>query len=254
MDAGKTIFATSFFSAVLVLGAAAPLGYFGLQELNKKLEAGQSEVQRVVIELKTEALKEIQAAASQAANGGMTAGGQADPVVMASLEQLQTNVAELRRDQQQLLEIIGSTPDTMMPDTMMPAAASMAPTSMEDALNQTVLFPMGKTATPAVDEQIRSMASEIAEYGQNRACQTNVTGYSDTLGGDKSNLKLSEERAIHVAALLRGRQILVGEVKGWGERWLKVHTVDGVENEQNRRVVMETACRAMPSGNVAAVS
>ena len=247
MDAGKTIFATAALSAVLVLGAVAPLGYFGLQAINQKLEAGQSGVQRVVIELKTEALKEIQAVASQAGNSQMAPVIQPDPVIMASLEQLQTSIVELRIGQQQLLEKISSPLDTMIP------AISPSPLlSLEKALNQTVYFPMAETAGPVVDEMVLEIASEIAEHVQNRTCQSSVMGYSDTLGGDKSNLKLSEERANHVANLLRDQQILIGEVKGWGERWLRVHTVDGVQNQQNRRVVVETVCSGTVSENTGA--
>ena len=39
--------------------------------------------------------------------------------------------------------------------------------------------------------------------------------------------------------------IAVAEVTGWGERWLNEHTLDGVKNEKNRRVVVEIICASM---------
>lgn len=237
MNPGKIIIATSFLSAVLVLGAVAPLGYFGLQILNKKLDDGQSEVRRVVIELKTEAIAEIKASAAQASGNNVSADGEPVPAIMDSLQQLQSNVDDLRQGQQQLIETIATGPAALAP-----VATPTGVETTEEGLNQTVLFPMGKIKGPGIDEQISAMAVEIVDYGQNRTCVSDVMGHSDTLGGDKGNLKLSKDRARHVASILRGKQIQVGKVIGWGERWLKIHTVDGIQNQQNRRVVVETVC------------
>lgn len=249
MDARKTIIATSFFSAVLVLGAMVPLGYFGLQILDQKLAANQSEVTRVIIDLQTVALKEIQSSTTMTEDGMVASGSQTDPAIIASLEKLKTSVDELRSDQQQILAKIAH-PDNVVASISPP----IIPGSADDTLNQTVLFPMGKIAGPIIDHQIEAMIAKINDYGLNQKCQSDVMGYSDTLGGDKSNLKLSHERATHVASLLRGKQISVGNVKGWGERRLKVHTVDGIQNEENRRVVIETKCDSMPSENAGAMS
>ena len=79
-------------------------------------------------------------------------------------------------------------------------------------------------------------------------------GFSDTLGGDKSNLALSLQRAEYVASMLRKAQFQVGDVTGWGERWLLIHTVDGIKNDKNRRVVIETACRDLPAKNMQSIS
>jgi outer membrane protein OmpA-like peptidoglycan-associated protein len=249
VDDRKTIIATSFLSAVLVLGVVVPLGFVSLQALEKKLETGQSEVQRIVIDLKTEALKEIKIATTQVADGS----AKTDPAIVASLEQLKANIDELRNDQQQLFETMRNPADTVA--SAIPAAIPTTPPgSRDDTLNQTVLFPMGKIEGPAIDQQIATMTSEITDYGSNRKCLSNVMGFSDTLGGDKSNLELSQRRAMYVAALLGGNQIPVGDVKGWGERWLKVHTVDGIENEQNRRVVIETVCDSNELESAGAIS
>ena len=253
MDTRKIVIATSFFSAVLVLSAVVPLGYFGFQLLTEKLEAGQSQVQSVIIELKTEALEEIQAAAKQVADGGADngaeSGSQSDTAVMATLEELKTSVNALRTDQRRLAEDLKRSSGTAMP------VASVAPSEpSEETLDQTVFFPMGKIDGPMIDQQVTTAMSRIAEYGRNRACVSNVMGYSDTLGGDKSNLELSQKRAEHVAKSLRDQDVPVGDVKGWGERRLKVHTIDGVQNEQNRRVVIETECNGPVQETTEAVS
>lgn len=244
MDARKTIIATSFFSAALVLGVIVPLGYFGLQALQLKLETGQSEVQRVIIDLKTEAVKEIRATAEQVAIGLAKNSPQSDPTIVASLAQLKTDIDALRSDQQKFFE---KTERPSRPIEVVSAPASPVtlapPGSRDDTLNQSVFFPLGKITGPIIEKQVVEITQKISAYGLNQQCRSNVMGFSDTLGGDKSNLELSEKRALHVATLLRTKQIVVGDVKGWGERWLKVHTVDGIANEQNRRVVIETLCK-----------
>ena len=242
VDTRRIIIATSLFSAALVLGVMVPLGYFSFQTLMGKLETGQSEVQTVIIDLKTIALQEIQAATKQANDGLVKSDIQPDPAIVASLEQLKTDIDELRNDQQHLFDEIKRPLDTVAS-----VISPIPPGPTDDSLNQTVFFPMGKTTGPFIDEQIAPVISKIAEYGLNMKCLSNVMGFSDTLGGDKSNLKLSEERAMHVAELLSNKQVPVGDVKGWGERRLKVHTVDGIQNEQNRRVVVETVCQSNAS-------
>jgi len=246
VDARKIIIATSFFSAMLVLGVAVPLGFFVLQELDRKLETANAEVRSVMIDLKAETLKEIRVAAEQAAQGmakdGMAKeGGGADPTIVAGLEQLKSDLEAMRGTQRQMLETLKRAPETVA--AISPGApAAPPPGSRDDTLNQTVFFPLGKITGPVIDQQVATMLPKIADYGRNGTCLSNVLGFSDTLGGDKSNMELSQKRAQHVATLLRAQQIPVGEVKGWGERWLKVHTVDGIKNEQNRRVVIETVC------------
>ena len=256
MDARKVIIATSFFSAMLVLGVVVPLGYFVLQELDQKLETANAEVRSVFIDLKAETLKEIRVAAEQAtkdmaASGGANDGAMKDgmgtnPAIVASLEQLKSELEAVQGSQQRMLEVLNRAPEAVAATT--PAAPP--PGSRDDTLNQTVFFPLGKITGPVIDQQIATMLPKIADYGRNGTCLSNVLGFSDTLGGDKSNMELSQKRAQHVATLLRAKQIPVGEVKGWGERWLKVHTVDGIKNEQNRRVVIETVCehKAAKSG------
>ena len=78
-------------------------------------------------------------------------------------------------------------------------------------------------------------------------CLANVLGFSDTLGNDDNNLKLSQKRADYVAGKLKAEGLAIGTVRGWGERRLKIHTLDGVDNEKNQRVVIEMNCASAPT-------
>ena len=89
----NTIFATSVLSAVLVLGVAAPAAYFGFELLEQRLEAGQTDLKSVVIELKSDALAEIKSVAAAtaseaAAKQGDTENGPASSEVSAQLAAL----------------------------------------------------------------------------------------------------------------------------------------------------------------------
>ena len=239
MSPRKVIFATSLLSAAIVLGVAVPLSYLGLQSIDKKMQAQQEAVKSVVMDLKLEALQEIKAASEKS---GMTDGearAEETQALTSELATLSQSIRDLRETQQSLAAKIeqDATPNAT------PAAQAM-PGTREDALNQTVFFPLGKIEGPEIDKQINDMLPKIADYSQGRPCVANVLGFSDTLGGDKSNLELSQRRAVHVAALLKRKNIDVNNVKGWGERWLNEHTVDGVKNQKNRRVVIETLCHS----------
>lgn len=239
MDAKKVVITTSILSAAIVLIVAAPLGYFGFKQLDQKIDGQQEEIKSVVIELKTEALNEIKTANEQVAKTLQSQPGGGDSAMLTSeITTLRQTVETLRDEQQKLSALI--TPMASAP------APVVAPGSREDRLNQTVYFPLGKIKGPMITKQVAAIIPKIVDYSKAGTCKSNVLGFSDTLGGDKANLALSEKRAQHVASLLRKESIPVGNVKGWGERWLVVHTVDGVKNEKNRRVVIETHCEAKP--------
>lgn len=241
MEAKKVIIATSIASAVIVLAVAAPLGYFGLKQLDQKIAMQQAEIKSVVIELKAEALSEIKTVSEQVSKDLKSRSGGDSMTLSTEITALTQRVEELRAEQQKLTQLIA-------PLAAAPAsnAAMVAPGSREDRLNQTVYFPLGKIKGPMISEQLASIIPKITDYSKAGTCKSNVLGFSDTLGGDKANLALSEKRALHIASLLRTESIPVGNVKGWGERWLDVHTVDGVKNEKNRRVVIETHCEMKP--------
>lgn len=243
MDAKKVVITTSILSAAIVLAVAAPLGYFGLKQLDQKIASQQSEIKSVVIELKSEALNEIKSVSEQVSKELKSSDGSGGTAALTSeVATLRQTVQELRTEQQKLTKLI-----TPMASSM--TAPVVAPGSREDRLNQTVYFPLGKIKGPMITKQVTAIIPKITAYSKAGACKSNVLGFSDTLGGDKANLALSEKRAQHIATLLRKDSIPVGNVKGWGERWLDVHTVDGVKNEKNRRVVIETHCEAKPTAS-----
>lgn len=241
MDARKVIIATSIASAAIVLIVAAPLGYFGLKQLDQKITTQQAEIKSVVIELKAEALSEIKTVSEQVSKDLKSRSGGDSMAVSAEIKSLTDRLDELRMEQQKLTKLIAPLAATSASNAPM-----VPPGSREDRLNQTVYFPLGKIQGPMIDKQIAAIIPKISDYSKPGSCKSNVLGFSDTLGGDKANLLLSEKRAQHVAELLRKQNIPVGNVKGWGERWLDVHTVDGIKNEKNRRVVIETHCEMKP--------
>jgi len=243
MDGKKVVIATSITSALIVLIVAAPLGYIGFTQLDQKISSQQKEIKSVVIELKSEALSEIKTVSEQVAKELKSGGGGDSTMVSAEISALAASLDELRAEQQKLTQLVAP-----IAESSAKSAAMVAPGSRDDRLNLTVYFPLGKIQGPMIHKQVAAIIPQIVDYAKVGGCTSNVIGFSDTLGGDKANLALSEKRAQHVAALLRKQDIPIGNVKGWGERWLDVHTVDGVKNEKNRRVVIETHCEAKAMG------
>lgn len=243
MDGKKVVIATSITSALIVLIVAAPLGYFGFTQLDQKISSQQEEIKSVVIELKSEALSEIKTVSEQVTKDLKSGGGGNSAMVSAEIATLAARLDELRAEQQKLTQLVAP-----IAENSAKSAAMVAPGSRDDRQNLTVYFPLGKIQGPMIDKQVAAIIPQIVDYAKAGGCKSNVLGFSDTLGGDKANLALSEKRAQHVASLLRKQDIPVGNVKGWGERWLVVHTVDGVKNEKNRRVVIETHCEANTTG------
>ncbi|WP_238147234.1 OmpA family protein [Rhizorhabdus dicambivorans] len=70
--------------------------------------------------------------------------------------------------------------------------------------------------------------------------EVQVTGYTDTLGSDEDNDRLSQRRAEEVLAALadQGLDRDMMSAVGRGERELRVRTDDGVREPANRRVVV----------------
>jgi len=112
----------------------------------------------------------------------------------------------------------------------------------EAEVTRTFYFPLGVAKGPKIDTQVANVLPGLTKHAGKRQCRTDVSGFSDTLGNDGANLKLSQRRADYVAARLKAGGIAIGNVQGWGERRLKIHTFDGADNEKNRRVVIEMNC------------
>lgn len=237
MTATKSIIATSVLSAVIVLGVAVPLSYLGFQKLEPLLGQQNSEVPSVFIELKAEVIKEIQTANDKSREALHTQLVEQDAAQKVVLAELKNTIEQVKAQQGQLVAGLKK-----MESMKMETETLVVPGSRPDAFNQTVWFPLGATKGGTISDQLRAIVTKSHEHARQRDCSVNVLGFSDTLGNDASNLKLSQKRAEYIAAKLKSAGLKVGTVKGWGERWLKVHTVDGVKNEENRRVVVEMTC------------
>lgn len=240
---------------VVALGVVLGAGYFGLMELQKEIRLQQSQTRGVIIELKTAALDEVRSGGAKTVDeikklGGAIAtapkGAGAPPAgaaVAAPLAAMKATIDEVQAGQKAILQRLDGLREKR---PMAAAAPEPAPGTHPNRLNRTVHFPLGAFQGAEVDAQLAAILPEMKAYANGRLCMVNVLGFSDTLGNDAANLTLSQERADHVAARLEAQGVEVTNVKGWGERWLEVHTLDGVKNDSNRRVVIEMDCAAIP--------
>jgi len=248
MTTTKSIVATSVLSAVIVLGVAVPLSYLGFQKLEPILNQQKSEVPSVFIEFKAEVIKEIQTATDKSGETLRKQIAEQEAAQKAALAELKQTIEQVKAQQDQLVAGVKQM-ETGNPNKDYKGV----PGARADAFNQTIWFPLGAIKGGSIDAQLRAVIAKSIDHAQQSSCVTNVLGFSDTLGNDASNLKLSQKRAEHIAEKLKAAGLKIGKVKGWGERWLKVHTVDGVKNEENRRVVVEMTCesgmakKAMPT-------
>ncbi len=239
MTATKSIVATSVLSAVIVLGIAVPLSYLGYQKLEPLLKSQNSDVPSVFIELKADVIKEIQTATDKSREVLHTQLTEQGAAQKAALVELNNTIEQVKTQQSQLIARF----EKMEAGTAMSARRDV-PGTRSDAFNQTIWFPLGAIKGGNIDAQLRAGIATARANAKQGECRTNGMGFADTIGNDASNLKLSQKRAEYIAGKLKSAGLNVGTVKGWGERWLKVHTVDGVKNEENRRVVVEMTCGA----------
>jgi len=254
-----------------------PAGYFAIENLRDSFAAEHAETRKVVIELKAETLDEVRAVKSAAVDEirnaqndtleAVRAAGAAavdeikkmnGEIVMAAaaptalpggsggadaIGALKQVVETVRAEQAGIVERLAALQDK--PAAPVVVASPPAPGSGLRTTH-TVYFPLGAVAAPVIDEQVAKLLAPVrdrlAEAASKDACRIDVSGFSDTLGNDNANLKLSQERAEYVAGKLRAEGLTVSHVKGWGERRLKIHTLDATKNELNRRVVVETWC------------
>ncbi len=237
MSDKKSIVGTAVLSAALVLGVGAPLAYFALPKVVEKIGHAQSEIPSVVMDLKVETIREIQTSATKTQAEIKTQLAESEKRQAAAL-------AELR----QVIEGVKTQQDKIAASLEAEGLRDMAaiPGKRHDTFNQTIHFPLGKVKGATITSQIAVVIANINERETNRNCHANVLGFSDTLGGDMANLKLSQERAAFVASELKAAGVKIGEIKGWGERWLDVHTPDATKNDKNRRVVIELDCARGP--------
>jgi hypothetical protein len=99
-----------------------------------------------------------------------------------------------------------------------------------------VFFDFNKSNLTAAATKIVDQAAADAAAG--KPTQITVTGYTDTVGSDAYNMRLSRRRAEAVAAQLEKDGLAAGEIGivAKGKHDLLVPTADGVKEPQNRRV------------------
>lgn len=109
-----------------------------------------------------------------------------------------------------------------------------------------IMIRFEKIGSPNDNGQDKMIIQKLKGITKNRkSCSISVAGYTDTLGGDKTNLVLSKKRAHMVAGKLRvafaDDHFPISE-SGWGERRLLVWTPNNVANATNRRVEVRVKC------------
>lgn len=85
---------------------------------------------------------------------------------------------------------------------------------------------------------LNSVAKVLAEFNQT---SIRITGHTDSTGGDKINLPLSERRADSVAMYLRNQKVNSARIEsyGYGSRYPVASNDTPSGREQNRRVELE---------------
>ncbi len=105
--------------------------------------------------------------------------------------------------------------------------------------NYTIYFDYDKSSIRSdATKTLRQVAADIGKYNPS---QVTVAGYTDTAGFDDYNSALSVRRANAVENALEklGIESNVIDSKSYGENDLAVNTPDGVELQDNRRVVID---------------
>lgn len=234
--AGKFILA-----AVIVLAGVVPAGYVAFDYLRKELKTHQAETRSVVMELQTATVEEIRASSTKTTDalkqiGGDTGGG--NETLANDVSALKKATEEILAEQKSINQGLSRLLDGTV-STAKPAEVAAIP---EADFTESVYFGVGKAEGEVVAKQVAKLIPDMKKQLATGPCQVDVTGFADTLGNDLTNLKLSRARADFVAARLRAAEIDVYSVEAWGERRLKVHTYDGVRNENNRRADIEMHC------------
>ncbi len=99
-----------------------------------------------------------------------------------------------------------------------------------------ILFETGKTALmPGAKRTMNIIADFLKKYSKRNIL---IEGFTDSVGGEKYNLKLSQQRAQSVRAALTIRGIVSERIalKGYGERFPVASNKTEAGKQQNRRV------------------
>lgn len=229
-------------AAVIVLAGMVPAGYVAFDFLRKELKSHQAETRSVVMDLQTQTVEEIRASAGKTADALKQMGAGGSQALADDVSALKRATEEILAEQKAISQGL-----SRLLDEEAGKAKAEVPTMEEADYSQSIYFDIGKSHGAAVDKQVAKIVPEIQKHLTAGPCQINVTGFADTLGNDINNLKLSRERADYVAQRLRVAKLEVYSVEAWGERRLKVHTYDGVNNEYNRRADIDVHCGKKPA-------
>jgi outer membrane protein OmpA-like peptidoglycan-associated protein len=96
-----------------------------------------------------------------------------------------------------------------------------------------------KTGSASLDNNAMTVLKAAADaFKANKDVTLAVTGYTDTVGSSRFNILLSRKRADSVRKALNAMGIPTSDmaVAAYGEERLRVATLDGVAEAQNRRV------------------
>lgn len=154
-----------------------------------------------------------------------SSGGQADPELMQDVAD-QQDEDRVRIDAAQITDAMraDATSDLLADDATFALDAADATTTLETkqekkddtvvTLTSDLLFDFGKaTLTPEAEKAVAELAGDIPQDATVR-----VDGYTDSIGTDAKNLRLSKQRANAVADVLASeRPDLTLKVKGHGE-------------------------------------
>lgn len=101
------------------------------------------------------------------------------------------------------------------------------------------LFDSGSSAiSPGAAQRLGSLAQTLSRYP---ASQVVIRGYTDSVGSEASNLRLSEDRANNVRNYLIDRGVAASRVTamGFGEQFPLASNATEAGRQQNRRVEIE---------------
>ena len=128
---------------------------------------------------------------------------------------------------------LAAEPDLKAP--MAPAPVAHKPTVIKTFV---VLFDFGSSKLTA---KAKNTLHEVAvAQGELKPTAIYVSGYTDTVGNNAFNMKLSDHRAHRVSSALEtmGVQTTTLDVKAYGKEKLAIETKDNVRNAENRRVTI----------------
>jgi hypothetical protein len=138
------------------------------------------------------------------------------------------------------------------------AITAWSPANAADATPHSYLVFFDFNKFNLTDKAVGIVDQAAKDALDGKTAHIDVTGYTDTVGSDAYNLRLSERRAMSVQAELVKQGVPAGEIAvvGKGKHDLLVPTKDGVKEPQNRRVtiVFDTASAPAPAAAAAATT